>query len=252
MEEEEEDFFGGGGRRFTMGGSQVQASTLKDDSKRLYGTEGHTLHLKCMQLILKQQVQWLIKHQNAPAELENVARGLFGLFIDSVEDSGVSLDDNRSKNEAKGSKSAKTRPKINLGLMNTVAISYLSCVMLRLPIYVYDLLRWIAHFQFPYMQGPMLIPREMLAQVGMNVMPNLRPKTIPVNGQLAEAILETSTYFSVQYKVQFPQIIIQPLLFKMLKDMFLPREYMSAVPFCSLLIYFSGDFSCRLETFANQ
>lgn len=255
MEEDEDAFYGGGGRRMTMGGgtaSQMQMpSNLKTESTRLYGAEGLALQLKCFQLILKLQIKWLIEHQNAPLELEHIARGLFGLYIDSADETTImsEISDGEGTNSrSRPSRRSTKKPVAKLKLLSIVAISYLSCCMLRLPIYLYDFQRWISHFRFPYMQMMQLIPGEMLRKLGMNVIPTLRPKAIPMSGQISDVVLEVSTYLFDQYRVEFPPTLLQPLAFKMIRDLFLPREYLEILNFACLLTHISRDLSSRTQT----
>lgn len=257
MEEDEDAFFGAGGRRMTMGGgaSQMQMpGNLKTESTRLYGAEGLALQLKCFQLILKLQIKWLIEHQNAPLELEHIARGLFGLYINSADETIVmseASDGERRRGRGGPSRKSTKQPVAKLKLLSIVAISYLSCCMLRLPIYLYDFQRWISHFRFPYMQVRRLIPTEMHLNLGMHILPGLRPRTVPMSGQIYDAVLEVSTYLFNQYRVEFPPTLLQPLAFKMIRDLFLPREYQKFFNFDSLLTCASRDISSRNQTVAS-
>lgn len=252
MADDEDNFFTAGGRSMRMGGaSQVGVETT--GSKRLYGHDGHILVVRCLQLVVKAQIQWLIKHQNAPKELEGVARGLFGIYADSLSDEKeIKLF---ADSEGKKRKKEQDRPKLTVRLIDTVVVTFLSCTLLRLPIYHYDLLRWIAHYKFPYTSLFKVIPHEMLDKVGINMLSTFHAAPMISSGQLADKTASMAVYLRDYYDIQIPPTVVEPLLFKMIRDLFLPPEvYPAAIKLlrgCDITFEWTEttNYGCRPEAY---
>lgn len=251
MEVDDDEFFNSGGRRTTKG-SQKRTAIITEDTGRLYGKEGHILYIKCLQILVQQQVRYLIESQNAPTEIEGVARALFGLYCDSIwEDASMDLEDDSFENNVQlnrePSQPSKKMAKLPISITHLVSITYLSCLILRLPIYQYDILRWIIHDRFPYMNPLRIIPKPMLNRLGMHLFTHFRVTSPPNMGQLFQCTNTVAKFFFEHYKLEFPIMPIQPLAFKMIRDLFLPRKLMcyffSRV--CLLIAFLvSGNLSC--------
>ena len=147
----------------------------KDPAKSiLRGNEAKELYLQCYQLILWKQCHWLIAVKGLPKELEVVVRDLWGLrlgfFHKPLEEksgyssgNGTMMFSSTSEGEdtdGSGFKSASSRrsrkstkdegvgklPK----LMETMALVYLGMLLMRLPVSLGEISKWITRDEIPY------------------------------------------------------------------------------------------------------
>lgn len=226
LADDDETFFTQGGRTMTMGGRSTQTE-IEIETKRLYGKEGHLLAMRCLQVVVRAQVRWLIEHQNAPPELEKVARSLFGIWADSLSStSTLKLYETGGNDDGQNSRAA--RPKFSISIINTISITFLSCTVLRLPIYIYDITRWVAHYKFPYASIHNIVPKDMMDKLGMDYRKAFVTYPRLSGGTVYLYTRDMAQYFAKHYQLRVPPTLIEPLLFKIVRDLFLPPEVYSA------------------------
>ena len=127
---------------------------------KLEGAAGRELYLECLQIILRKQIWWLIKERGLPAELEEIVRAFWGLRVRDLPatdddfpggDSTFGASDADAKNGELSDGPVDTsrlwRPqkgkRVNLPmLIDTLALCYLGCCTLRLPISTATFCRW--------------------------------------------------------------------------------------------------------------
>lgn len=126
---------------------------------KLEGAAGRELYLECLQIILRKQIWWLIKERGLPAELEEIVRAFWGLRVRDLpahddefqRDSslGASETDVRDGELSDGPVETNRvwRPqpgkRLNLpALIDTLALCYLGCFTLRLPISTANFCHW--------------------------------------------------------------------------------------------------------------
>lgn len=131
---------------------------------RLQGKEAFKLYLRCYQLIIQRQIHWLIHAQNFPTEIEEVARGLWALRLQSISSKTGETSEHQSQSETEtaissgGSDSERSK---NPSLVDTICICYVACLILRLPYTVGDFHRWIVDEQIVYFRAVRHIPDKM-------------------------------------------------------------------------------------------
>lgn len=152
---------------------------VKEQEKlKLSGRAARDLYLECLQLMLRKQLEWLIDTRGLKAELETVVRDLWDLRIrgspaaaveDPTSDGEMSVfssqaeaseDESRSRTSRASSRDRRVTdwsaeagdswpaPRVS----DTLALCYLGCLLLRIPIRIGDLVRWARGGHIVYRQ----------------------------------------------------------------------------------------------------
>ncbi|KAG5983835.1 hypothetical protein E4U55_006985 [Claviceps digitariae] len=164
----------------TMGKTGTVARRKKEvrevEKRQLAGQEGRTLYMEAIQLLLRKQVEFLVRKKGHKEELETVVRDLWDLRIRGY---GANFQDNdlseselemfssqpvdSSKEEVKSSWKSASRaqswdPERGVDwpmprLPETIALCYLGCILLKIPTRLADLLNWVSNGTMPYMRA---------------------------------------------------------------------------------------------------
>lgn len=265
--DDEDEFYGSqaGARvsRINLNGSQntdilLNASQKKDDELSvLYGKDGLALLMQTFQFILRKQVQWMRETQGLGDEYEAACKGIWTSFVNSTKFSQIEFGKKRRKRSSSRGISPETtesefsetsefesefsgtesKDNVGLGLQNvsldtkiqlldTAAICYLACVLLRIPIYIYDIQRWIYRYEFPFMNLTSLLPSDILRGLSATYVAMITPTALPNTGQLHESTINLAQLLRSQ-NVMLPFLNYKPLLFKIVRDLFLPPEILA-------------------------
>lgn len=145
------------------------------EKRHLTGQAGKLLYLEALQLILRNQVLWLVREKGHRPELETVVRDLWDLRVRGAS-SLVVPDDRASESELEVFSSQPTTPTTDdesgkvlkskgraeswdpeRGLSwpipqvpTTIALCYLGCLLLRIPTRIGELVRWANNRNMPY------------------------------------------------------------------------------------------------------
>jgi hypothetical protein len=140
------------------------------ESRHLTGLAGQSLYLEALQLVLRNQLQYLIRDKGHREELETIARDLWDLRIRAFsslapdkETSSVKLEmfssqslvEEAEDNHPGGSRSRSWDPDRNSDwpvprVIDTLALCYLSCLLLKAPISIGQLYNWTTRGDIPY------------------------------------------------------------------------------------------------------
>lgn len=213
MADDEEDFYGGGGRRMT----QASQATVVDDSdtRRLYkGPEARKLLLMAIQVVLREQVHWLMKRQFVAPEIEPLVKALYAIYSEHA----VLGADRGSTRDTDGHQLPRIR------LSATVSICRLACLLMRLPIYSYDFVRWIKYDRFPYLMAHNIVPNEITSRMGQGLLLPLIPSDIVSTNHIHDESKKLIDLFYRTARIDFPPVSIHSLLYKIIRDLFLPPE----------------------------
>lgn len=266
--DDEDEFYGSqaGTRvsRINLNGSQttdilLNASQKKDDELSvLYGKDGLALLMQTLQFILRKQIQWLRGNQGLGDEFEAICKSIWAVFVNSTKFSKIEFGKKRKRRSSTRGISPETtesefselsefeseysgtesRENFNLGhqrisldtkvqLLDTVAVCYLACVLLRVPIYIYDIQRWICQYEFPFMNLTGLLPSDMMRGLSATYVAMITPTALPNTGQLHESSINLAQLLKSQ-NIMLPVLNYKPLLFKIVRDLFLPPEVLAA------------------------
>lgn len=104
-------------------------------------------------------------------------------------------------------------------------IIYLSCCILRYPLYFLDMLRWIHIGELPVNKGLKLLPFKLRKKIGIEVShPKFQMQpSLQTNIFLAQ-IIEIEGFFKSKFNYRIPNHPIEPLILKLIYMLFLPPE----------------------------
>lgn len=182
--------------------SSVARSTsqaAKKTQERLSGDDALTMYHKCLQLLLKHELNRFI-------ELF-FSDGIKQDLILIVKRNWVRLLSNNEKHM--------------VDTLDLISLVYISALELQAyPIYIPDLLENIKSNNIPYIRTLHLIPKEMLDQLPTLYHNRLQPVSLPENGQIFKRLQNTGSCItkgclSIQLSFYFP------FLFKLLSEHFL-------------------------------
>lgn len=156
-----------------MGAVARKEKEIREHEKRtLSGLAGRSLYLEALQLIIRGQVLWLVRQKGMREELETVVRDLwdlrvraFGTLMPEEQTGGgesqletfssqpLSDDSNERKKQAFGRHSWDSdrgsdwpTPKV----ADSLALCYLGCLLLRIPLRIGQLFTWADQGHIPY------------------------------------------------------------------------------------------------------
>ncbi|CAN6611030.1 hypothetical protein TRVA0_004S03488 [Trichomonascus vanleenenianus] len=281
---EDEDDFAQSGRRIDLPSQLSQKASFllsqkeseeAEHGKVYYGNTGHALFMQCFQYIVRSQLDWLISTKELRPELTKVVRGLFALYINETEFSNISYgqqddselvsepigtfkdDDSDSPDSENGHTSndestdgeskASSRPQIVVDrahLTHTILLCYLGCVMLRIPVYIYDFNRWIYRYEIPYMNVLSILPGSMTKRLAGYYRAMLSPRSAPNLGALHDSLHRLVVLFKESHGLEFPTPMYEPLIFKVTHDLLLPPEIYVATTKLIKTLDLSLGFPC--------
>lgn len=165
----DEDDFGNAGKT-----TRRKRERTKSVAMRFEGRAGLGLYVECLQWVVRRQVQWcreMGKVGGRGVEMEQVVRSLWAVRVrgvkglddgDGAESQGgfSSTSASEGESDAEGLKNLGQRMERRLKkvardkgipkLLETVGIVYLALVLMREPISLGDLSRWMVKEGFPY------------------------------------------------------------------------------------------------------
>lgn len=153
--------------------SRRRKEKLEKERRHLSGLKGKSLYLEALQLIMRHQLLWLVRDKGHPAELDTVVRDLWAIRIagfpeereDETEDqasqmfsssglsSGAEEETDKSKRTAPHARSwdADSSPSWPApSMVDTLALCYLGCLLLRLPTRISDFHHWANNGNIPF------------------------------------------------------------------------------------------------------
>ncbi|OLN95591.1 RNA polymerase I-specific transcription initiation factor rrn7 [Colletotrichum chlorophyti] len=243
---------------------------VKERIKRvLTGQAARDLYLECLQLILREQVNWLITVKGHKVELETVVRDLWDLRTrggaatvienDSASDGELTLfssqldlsQDEQPNSRFKRAQSWSTEhgsewpaPR----LMDTLGLCFLGCMLLRMPTRIGDLARWARAGHIPYKQAVGIIPSSHVAHLLISLQYRQLPKemrdrlpswyTIPLksaylaafdHGELHASALNLALSYHLNYSMVFPPLNDVLMTMQYVWELGLPIETISIV-----------------------
>jgi RNA polymerase I-specific transcription initiation factor RRN7 len=225
----------------------------------LSGRSGVDLYLKCLQLILRHQIWYLIKDKGLPTELETVVFDLWSLRIAQLGDKIASdsqgfdsqsqsqafstLDSDESGTETEKSTARSNRKiRTKLGglpsLLDCLALCYLGILTLRLPVTPGDIFTWTTDGKLAYQRAIKYLPLTMKDRLPSTYHAALDPDTLLKYSRFYTATTDLQMSFMEQHKIVWPPLNHPLLLFRYLKELGLPVElYDATIRLAGLLGY---------------
>ncbi|KAK9450560.1 uncharacterized protein V1518DRAFT_449470 [Limtongia smithiae] len=132
-----------------------------------------------------------------------------------------------------------------LPLVDTVALCYIACRVLRLPVFLCDLARAARSFDMPFMRADKRIPYEMKRHLEFRYRQMLYSKSYPVPGTFHTACSRITELLFAKFSLVVPEPPARTLLlYRFIHDLFLPLEIYPAVR--RLCVLADADFSFRI------
>ncbi|KAL1599860.1 hypothetical protein SLS60_007665 [Paraconiothyrium brasiliense] len=206
------------------------------------GAKGIDLYAKCLQLILRHQLRFLIQKKGLPAELETVVQDLWALRIlqlankisDESQVSGSSqvFSTEQSETEADDDpliiRSRKKKLQENPTLIDCLALCYLGTLTLRLPITPGDVYTWTTEENMPYLNAIRLIPAAMRNRLPATYHSAFNPYSLLNLRRFYAAYTNLLAGLELKYSIAWPSLNVPVILFRYLKDLALPLELYDA------------------------
>lgn len=263
--------------------ARKQREAKEKATRHLSGNAARELYLECLQLVLRRQAWWLVHEQKLPAELETVVRDLWDLRIrnfaglrraagetdaesgaESGVDSGTELFSSQAGSESDAS-TATTRTTAsrarswtsesgqdwNLpGLFHCLALCYLACLSLSLPVRVGHIYNWAKNGQLLFLGALDEVPGEMTLRLPGSYHRALTVKhTSFQGGELHQAVLELILEYHLNYDMVFPPLNTPLLLLHYLRELALPAEVYVHVRAMIRLLHAEFAFNMKKKRF---
>jgi RNA polymerase I-specific transcription initiation factor RRN7 len=225
----------------------------KKSGKTFKGPRAFDLYLKSLQLILRHQIWFLVHEKGLPTELETVIYDLWLLRIAQLGDKIASNDeeapesqfqsqqifstlesdaDEATDNETGQLRSNKGKRGLKLSsapnLRDCLALCYLGCMTLRLPVTPGDIHAWVTDGKLPYRRAIKLLPLPMKDRLPPTYHAVLDPNTPLSYSRFYERLVDLQISYDKDHGITWPAINVPLLLFRYLKELALPLELYDA------------------------
>lgn len=245
--------------------SRKKKEIKEKERKHLSGNDARELFLGCLQLILRKQIFWLVKEKQLPSELETVVRDLWDLRVRNFRGlkSVNEKSSGRGKESRPGAQSGSegelslfsSHYETDAGtddtdgvtvsksgriktwsvdeadkwplptLLDTLALSYLGCLAMRLPVRLGDMHRWAKENKLLYRGAIDEIPHNMRDRLPASYQKVLQGRhTHFKGGELHRAVMDLARGYSKNYDMIFPPLNASPMLLRYLRELALPLE----------------------------
>ncbi|KAK4100825.1 hypothetical protein N658DRAFT_450300 [Parathielavia hyrcaniae] len=221
---DEDDNFGKTGRV-----ARKKKEARRREGKHLAGNEARELFLECLQLLLRKQVLWLVGRRGLHPELEAVVRDLWLLRVEVGAGGGDGDGDGEGNGGGMGwvrkRRSWKGEVWALPGLMDTLGLVYLGCVLRQEPVRIGDLFRWARNGQIPFLGAIDYVPKEWRDRLPGWAHHALLTRYARFHGgELHRSVMDLMLGYEENHGLVFPAIPAAPLLFLYVRDLALPPE----------------------------
>lgn len=202
------------------------------------------MYLKCLQVILRHQVWYLVKERGLPEELELITLDLWALRIAQFGDkiASESRADSQSQSqvfstlETDDSETDDTRGTLRTpkgrdnklrgvpNLFDCLALCYLGILTLRLPITPGDIYHWVTEDKLPYRGAIKLLPLSMRDRLPSTYHATLTPNTLLKYKRFYATVTDLQVSFTKDHKIAWAPLNHRLLLFRYIKELALPLE----------------------------
>ncbi|KAH6629520.1 hypothetical protein C7974DRAFT_359346 [Boeremia exigua] len=213
-------------------------------AKHFSGQVGLDLYLKCLQLILRHQVWFLVKEKGLPEELELLTLDLWALRIAQFGDKITSDShgnsqsqsqvfntletDDSETDDARGTlRSAKGREKrlhSVPNLLDCLALCYLSILTLRLPVTPGDIYHWATEGKLAYRGAIKHVPLPMRDHLSPSYHATLNPNALLKYRRFYATLTDLQISLTNEHKIAWAPLNHRLLLFRYIKELALPLE----------------------------
>jgi RNA polymerase I-specific transcription initiation factor RRN7 len=202
------------------------------------------LYLKCLQLILRHQIWFLVQEKGLPSELETVIYDLWALRIAQLGDriaSGSQDNDSQSQvfntleseqdevTEHEGGTISTPRGRKKKlhsapNLYDCLVLCYLGISTLRLPFTPGDVYAWVTDGKMAFLGAIKLLPLAMRDRLPSSYHAVLAPQTMMSYKRFYATLTDLKVSFEKDHGVLWPALNIPPLLYRFIRELALPLE----------------------------
>ncbi|KAK2027682.1 hypothetical protein LX32DRAFT_640750 [Colletotrichum zoysiae] len=224
---------------------------VKERVKRvLSGQQARDLYLECLQLILREQILWLVARKGHAAELETVVRDLWDLRTcgaptvvheDSASEGEPSLfssqlDLTLDEHTPARTKRAQSWDAVDGNewpvprVMDTLGLCILGCVLLRIPTRIGDVARWARTGSIPYREAYWKLPQEMRDRLPTWYTTPLKAAARLAafdQGELHTSVLNLALSYHHNYNMVLPPLNDVLMTLQYVRELGLPVEVMA-------------------------
>lgn len=205
------------------------------------GAEGTDLYIKCLQLVLRHQLAFLLREKNLPAELETVVQDLWTLRImhlgDKIsnqfqETTSQTFSTQETDTEAEDDPLVLSSRRNKLlempTLIDCLALCYLGMLTLRLPVTPGDIYKWTIEENMPYMNAIRLLPPSMRARLPSTYHSVFSPYALLSLRRFYSSAANLQMAMEHKFSIAWPALNVPVLLLQYLKHLALPLELFDA------------------------
>ncbi|KAH7327903.1 ubiquitin family-domain-containing protein [Stachybotrys elegans] len=218
----------------------------KVEKRHLTGGEGKLLYLEALQLVLRNQLLWLVGTKGYRRELETVVRDLWDLRIrgskglatlDAESDGELTAVFSSQPIEEEDRKSVKSHSRAQNWdasraqdwplprILDTLSLCYLGCLLLRTPVRIGKFIQWANNGNIPYRRAYYDLPQEMRDRMPSTFTRALKhPSRTLVGENLYNAIVDMALSYNLNYELVFPPIDSVLMIAQMTRLLALPVE----------------------------
>lgn len=236
----------------------AQISRDKVVSKVQRGKAGYAVFLQSFQIILRHQARFISKVLSIPY-YEPLLKDLWAMFLSAqnagdllpeiaadVEEDLIIASANGSEAEPENTGNVyldPSRPDAETAetvwetkslyvmhrpiLIHSISLNYIALLLLRVPVTIRDFRNWIVSGEFPYMRAIQCVPADVLERLDAHYWEALQPQIRPRTTRIWKWTQQTALFLKTYSGIQVPPLNYRPVLYSMIKDVFLPGRFSS-------------------------
>ncbi|KAI5368155.1 Putative transcription initiation factor Rrn7, Zinc-finger [Septoria linicola] len=230
------------GRRTRRADSDAESGVTRVSG--FTGTKAFEHYLLCIQLILRKQLRWLIDIQKLPEELETIVRDLFALRLQKLQhkvsydgDTDTEAQSSRmfsSQSEGDSGTDAETvtshrstalrKQPQNPKLTELLSLIYVGILLLRIPITIADMHKWVNDGDLLYYRAAREVPLSMRDRLPGHLQEPLEPQDLLRVETLHRKVLDILTSLNADVGMQAPPLNHPLVLYRWVRALCLPLE----------------------------
>ncbi|KAK4506028.1 hypothetical protein PRZ48_003993 [Zasmidium cellare] len=234
------------------------------------GARAFEHYLLCIQLVLRKQLRWLIDVQKLPPELETLVRDLWALRLQKLQgkvsyDSETDTEAVFSSQSERGSgtdtetatsrrsRQPTTRKKpTGPSLMDVVCIIYAGVMLLRTPLTIADLHKWMNGGELLFYCAGKGLPLSMRDRLPGYLQEQLEPQDLVAPESLHRNMLAMLTAFNTDFGMLAPPLNHPLILYRWIKELSLPLEIYVAAQRLGRLMQIDFTYSLDAQAWTNM
>ncbi|ROT38691.1 hypothetical protein SODALDRAFT_333311 [Sodiomyces alkalinus F11] len=235
--------------------TRKQKQAKQREKQKLGGIAARDLYLECLQLILRQQINWLVTTKGYKAELETVVRDLWDLRLrgstafetvdhpNSTSEASISVfssqeaaaqdetrprpSHNRRRSRSWGPDSGESWPTPKL--TDTLALCYLGCLLLRIPARIGDFVRWAKGSNIIFKNAHHQLPQEMWDRMPATYQKLFQAADLASfeDGELHSSVMNLALSYHENYELVMPPVNDVLVILQYVRELALPIEIVS-------------------------